>query len=84
MIDNTNLQNPIATDMNAVQTQSPINPRIKPSGAPVAFSPKSQNTIMSAFGNPVANSYDRTMDGPVPIPQPIIDSNVPTSNFYNT
>jgi len=84
MIDNTNLQNQVPADMSTMPAQTPVNPRIKPSGAPVTFSPKSQNTIMSAFGNPVANSYDRTVSGPTPIPEPIIDSNVPTSNFYNT
>lgn len=75
---NSNVNDPI------IAAQTPMNPGIKPSGAPVSFSPKSQSTITSAFGNPVANSYDRTVSGPTPIPEPIIDSNVPTSNFYNT
>ena len=91
MINNTNFQDPTITGID-VGPQAPINPpaptainpRIKPSGAPVSFSPKSQNTIMSAFGNPVENSYDRTVSGPVSIPQPIIDNNTPVSNFYNT
>lgn len=92
MMNNPDLTTPTNVDANGLPIQaaiqpprpSTINPRIKPSGAPVSFSPKSQDTIMSAFGNPVANSYDRTVSGPTPIPEPIIDSNVPTSNFYNT
>jgi hypothetical protein len=83
MINNTNLQDPAITGIDG-GPQPPINTGIKPSGAPVSFSPKSQNTITSAFGNPIANSYDRTIDGPTPIPNPIIDSNVPANNFYNT
>ena len=74
-----------ATGIPAAPIQpATFNPGIKPSGAPVSFSPKSQNTIMSAFGNPTVNSYDRTVSGPLPIPEPIIDRNTPVSNFQNT
>ena len=82
MTNNTNLQNPMAVDnTTGMLGQMPINPGVKPSGASVSFSPKSQSTITSVFGNPLANSYDRAIDGPVPIPQPIIDQNVPPNNF---
>jgi hypothetical protein len=58
-----------------------VEPGIKPSGAPVSFSPRAQSTITSAFGNPVANSYDRTVGGPVPITDTNIDSNWPQNNL---
>lgn len=83
MINNTSLQDPAITGIDG-GPEPPTSPGIKPSGAPVSFSPRAQSTITSAFGNPIANSYDRTVGGPTPIPEPIIDSNVPTSNFYNT
>lgn len=60
---------------------NPVDPGIKPSGAPVSFSPKAQSAITSAFGNPVANSYDRSVGGPVPITDPNIDSNWPQNNL---
>lgn len=81
MTDNTNLQNQEINTLIEQPVQIPINPGIKPSGAPVSFSPRAQSTITSAFGNPVANSYDRTVGGPVPIPEPIISTNVPQNNF---
>lgn len=81
MIDNTNLQNQAVNPLMEQPVQTPINPGIKPSGAPVSFSPRAQSTITSAFGNPIANSYDRTVGGPTPIPAPIINSNVPQNNF---
>ena len=81
MIDNQNLQNPALNSAIELPAQIPVNPGIKPSGAPVPFSPKSQNTITSAFGNPIANSYDRNAGGSAPTPAPIINSDVPQSNF---
>ena len=58
-----------------------IDPGIKPSGAPVSFSPRAQSTITSAFGNPIANSYDRTVGGPTPMTDPNIDSGWPQNNL---
>jgi hypothetical protein len=81
MIDNTNLQNQAVNTLIEQPVQMPINPGIKPSGAPVSFSPRAQSTITSAFGNPIANSYDRAVSGPTPIPEPVISPNVPPSNF---
>jgi len=61
-----------------------IDPGVKQSGAPVTFSPQSQNNMTGMFGTPVANSYDRSMVGsgfapPTPTVAPI----VPTDNLYN-
>ena len=84
MIDNPTLSSTPISDIGGLPAQPAINPGIKASGAPVSFSPKAQNTITSAFGNPIANSYDKAIGGPTPIPSPVIDSNVPVNNFYNT
>lgn len=92
MMNNPDLTTPTNVDANGLPiTQSiapaqptTINPGVKPSGAPVSFSPKAQNTMTGVFGNPVANSYDRSMSGPTPIPDPTIDRNTPISNFQNT
>lgn len=42
------------------------NPNIKPSGAPVPFSPSSTQTMNSAFGMPINNSYDRAINAVAP------------------
>jgi hypothetical protein len=76
---------PVTVDPMALENTgtmlNTVEPGIKPSGAPVSFSPRAQSTITSAFGNPVANSYDRTVGGPVPITDTNIDSNWPQNNL---
>jgi hypothetical protein len=76
---------PVTVDPMALENTgtmlNTVEPGIKPSGAPVSFSPRAQSAITSAFGNPVANSYDRTVGGPVPITDPNIDSNWPQNNL---
>jgi hypothetical protein len=71
---------PIALENTGTMLNT-VEPGIKPSGAPVSFSPRAQSAITSAFGNPVANSYDRTVGGPVPITDTNIDSNWPQNNL---
>lgn len=62
-----------------------INPGVKQSGAPVPFSPQSQNNMTGIFGNPVAGSYDRSMGaGGFAPPTPTIAPIVPTDNLYNS
>lgn len=39
-----------------------FNPGVKATGAPVSFSPAAQSIMTSAFGVPMQDSYDRTMD----------------------
>lgn len=60
-----------STDMGLSVGKSPIapvvprtivNPNVKDSGAPVAFSPKASQAINSVFGMPIDQSYDRAMD----------------------
>jgi hypothetical protein len=74
------------------QIDQPINPSIKQSGAPVPFSPKAQTNITGVFGNPMPNSYDRSMTtnpglevnnnvGFAP-PVPTIAPIVPPNNLY--
>jgi hypothetical protein len=78
------------------QIDQPINPSIKQSGAPVPFSPKAQTNITGVFGNPISNSYDRSMatnpglgvnnnvvpaEGFAP-PVPTIAPIVPPNNLY--
>lgn len=76
---------PVTVDPMALENTgtmlNTVEPGIKPSGAPVSFSPRAQSAITSAFGNPVANSYDRTVGGPVPITDTNIDSNWPQNNL---
>lgn len=80
--------------MNNLNQQ--VNQGIKQSGAPIPFSPKAQANITGVFGNPISNSYDRSMatnpalamsnnitleDGLAP-PTPTIAPIVPTNNLY--
>lgn len=55
-----NPQAPIMSDPKMFNP-SMANPGIKPSGAPVNFSPKMQSTMTSVFGMPTDGSYDRVM-----------------------
>jgi hypothetical protein len=41
-----------------------INPNVKDTGAPVAFTPRSAQMVNGVFGNAIDNSFDRTM-GPI-------------------
>lgn len=41
-----------------------INPNIKDSGAPVAFTPRAAQMVNGVFGTPMDQSYDRAM-GPI-------------------
>lgn len=58
--------------VNAVQpTATPatpkptlINPNVKDSGAPVAFTPRAAQMVNGVFGTPMDQSYDRAM-GPI-------------------
>jgi hypothetical protein len=78
------------------QAGQSVNPGIKQSGAPVPFSPQAQNNITGVFGNPMSNSYDRSMtmnpglgttnnivptEGFAP-PVPTIAPIVPPNNLY--
>lgn len=40
-----------------------INPNVKDSGAPVAFTPRSAQMVNGVFGNAIDNSFDRAMGG---------------------
>ena len=48
----------------AVQVAGGYNPGLKASGAPTPFSQVAQNTMTSAFGMPMENTYDRAMSMP--------------------
>jgi hypothetical protein len=56
------------TAVDVIQQATTFNPGVKPSGAPVSFSPKSQATMNGIFGTPMAGRYDRTMGTPKPVP----------------
>jgi hypothetical protein len=90
---NPDLNTPTNVDANGLPVTASItpaqptdiNPSIKQSGAPVPFSPKAQNNISGVFGNPIANSYNRSMgtggnNPPIPTIAPI----VPIDNLYNS
>jgi hypothetical protein len=49
---------------SAIQAAAGYNPLVKPSGAPMPFSPVAQNTMTSAFGMPMENLYDKAMSTP--------------------
>lgn len=57
---------------------------VKPTGAPVPFSPKAQNNMTGVFGNPIEGSYDRSMGNAFNPPIPTIAPIVPVDNLYNT
>ncbi len=57
---------------------------VKPTGAPVPFSPKAQTNMTGMFGNPVQGSYDRSMGNAFNPPIPTIAPIVPVDNLYNT
>ena len=56
------------TAVDAIQQATTFNPGIKPSGAPVSFSQKSQATMAGIFGTPMAGKYDRAMGMPQAAP----------------
>ena len=65
--------------------QTAINPGVKQTGAPVPFSPQAQDNMTGMFGNPVSDSYDRSMGaGGFNPPIPTIAPIVPTNNLYNS
>jgi len=57
---------------------------VKPTGAPVPFSPKAQTNMTGVFGNPMEGSYDRSMGNAFNPPIPTIAPIVPVDNLYNT
>jgi hypothetical protein len=78
------------------QTAQYANPGIKQSGAPVPFSPQAQTTMSGVFGNPITNSYDRSISndpslgvsnninaqGGIAPPVPTMEPIVPSNNLY--
>ena len=61
-----------------------MNPGIKPTGAPVTFSPTSQKTMTSMFGNPITSSYDRAMNtGVQRFDEYAANQPNQTTDFYN-
>jgi hypothetical protein len=59
------------TPIDAVQQAVTFNPGIKPTGAPVSFSPRSQSTMNGVFGMPMQGKYDRAMTPPAGVKTPI-------------
>jgi len=60
------------------------NPGIKPTGAPVTFSPASQKNMTSMFGNPITSSYDRAMNtGAQRFDEYAANQPNQTTDFYN-
>lgn len=57
---------------------------VKPTGAPIPFSPKAQTNMTGVFGNPMEGSYDRSMGNAFNPPIPTIAPIVPVDNLYNT
>lgn len=58
------LGSPQPTVTPATPKPSLINPNIKDSGAPVAFTPRAAQMVNGVFGTPMDQSYDRAM-GPI-------------------
>ena len=70
-VDNYTKPNAQAVDLASAMAPAPgtpkptlINPNVKDSGAPVAFTPRSAQMVNGVFGNAIDNSFDRTM-GPI-------------------
>lgn len=55
---------------NLMAPPRPMNPNIKPTGAPVPFSPQNASTINGVFGTGMENSFDRTMSSMDPAQNP--------------
>lgn len=58
------LGSPQPTATSATPRPSLINPNVKDSGAPVAFTPRAAEMVNGVFGTPMDQSYDRAM-GPI-------------------
>lgn len=71
------------TPVDVIQQATTFNPGIKPTGAPVSFSPRSQSTMAGVFGTPMAGEYDRTMSTPQPVPAGLQTPIVPPYDLNN-
>ena len=79
-------------DVGVTNTQAPVqpasatadprlfNPGIKPTGAPVPFTPGAQQSMVNMYGAPAEGSFDRQMSTPA---QPPVTVKTPVTPKYN-
>jgi hypothetical protein len=79
-------------DVGVTNTQVPVqpvsasadprlfNPGVKPTGAPVPFTPGAQQSMVNMYGAPMQGSFDRQMSAPQ---QPPVAVKTPVTPNYN-